>query len=130
MNGEFTLLRPSSARRASRTSISFRDMIEGRIHDLHGIKRFTSTGVVTDDGKEVEADAVILCTGYHFDYSILSPEADPQLFPTPGWDDPSYHANGMSYPRLYQASFHLDQPDSLAFIGPYRGVTFLRHVQC
>lgn len=58
------------------------------------------------DGKTVQADAIICCTGYHFDFSILGP-----YNPT---GSPDTHPDT---PALYQNIFSLEQPDSLAFIG-------------
>lgn len=37
---------------------------QGKIHTLPGIERFTPTGVVGTDGRAVDADAVVLATGY------------------------------------------------------------------
>ena len=98
-------------------------MKDGQITNLSGIVRFTKTSVVTMDHGDIECDAVILCTGMKFDYSILSPEADPSSYPTPEWDSHP-HSQGLAYPRLYRTLFHTNHPESLAFIGPYRGVTF------
>ena len=95
----------------------------GSITSVSGIKAFTATGVATETDGEIEVDAVIFCTGYTFDYSILSPEADPTQRPTPDWDA-SPHSNGLPYPWLYQTIFPTTYPDSLAFIGPCEGYTF------
>ena len=102
-------------------------MIGGKIHNLFGIKRFTSNGVVTaatKDGQgevETKADVVIFATAYDFDYSFLSPEADPTAFPMPEWDALGGHNNNLRFPRLYKTLFPPTHADTLAFVGPCRG---------
>jgi dimethylaniline monooxygenase (N-oxide forming) len=99
------------------------ELNSGRVTILGKPIRFTSTGIVTANEGEVECDVVIFATGSQFDYSFLSPEADPTAFPTPEWDA---HPNsqGLLYPRLYRTIFHPEHVDSLAFFGPCRGFTF------
>jgi dimethylaniline monooxygenase (N-oxide forming) len=99
------------------------ELASGRVTSLGGVVRFTSTGIVTAEDGEIECDAVILATGSKFDYSFLSPEADPTAFPTPEWDA---HPNsqGLQYAILYRTLFHPEHVDSLAFFGPCRGFTF------
>lgn len=60
------------------------------------------------DGKVVQVDAIIFCTGYNPNFSILG-KFDPTLTDNKTYD---YYT-----PRLYQNIFSLDHPDSLAFIG-------------
>lgn len=108
-------------------------MAEGKVHNLFGVLRFTPTGVVTSSvsladtqAKEVreletEADIVIFSTACDFDYSFLSPEADPTHYAQPEWEALQHKTNNLKFPRLYQTLFHLDHPNSLAFIGPCRG---------
>jgi dimethylaniline monooxygenase (N-oxide forming) len=93
------------------------------VTNLGRIIRFTNKGVVTAEQGEIECDAVIFATGSDFDYSYLSPEADPTNFPAPEWDT---HPNSQNlrYPRLYRTIFHPNHVDSLAFFGPCRGFTF------
>lgn len=98
---------------------------QGRIHNLFGIKRFTSSGIVTHtkDGKgevKVDCDVVIFATACDFNYSILCGEADPTRYSTPEWDAIEGN-NDLKYPKLYQTLFSVDHPESLAFIGPCRG---------
>ncbi|KAK5952846.1 hypothetical protein OHC33_005965 [Knufia fluminis] len=62
--------------------------------------------VELQDGTIVEVDAIICCTGYHLDLSLLGPY-DPTK-------RPGAH---LATPALYQNIFSLDYPDSLAFIG-------------
>ena len=91
----------------------------GEVLSLPGIKRFTEYGIDTDDGDHIKAEAVIFATGYNFDYSILSPEADP-TFITPDWQKAKYR-NGLTYPRLFMTYFSTKFPLSLAFVGPCKG---------
>ena len=58
------------------------------------------------DGSTVQADAIVCCTGYNLDLSILGPY-DPTAKPGTHRDTPA----------LYQNIFSLDHPDSLAFVG-------------
>lgn len=84
------------------------------------------------DGKAVEVDAIIWCTGYHVDYSIVG-EFDPTLetrhtdVSDKSLDSvlPPLAASPVSkpkqfeppIPRLYQNLLSLTHPDSLAFLG-------------
>ena len=106
----------------------FNDLIidalaSGSVTSISGIKAFTETGIETDKDGQIELDVVIFATGYHFDYSILDPEADPTKSSTPEWDS-SPHNNGLPYPRLFQTLFSPKYPESLTFIGPCQGYTF------
>lgn len=98
-------------------------MGSGAIRSVSGIARFTESGFETDDGRNIKIDAIIFASGYRFDYSILSREADPTSRQTPEWDS-SPHFNGLPYPWLYQTLFSTGYADSLAFIGPCAGYTF------
>ena len=91
----------------------------GEVLSLPGIRRFTGDGIETDDGELVKAEAVIFATGYNFDYSVLSPEADPTLT-TPEWEKAKYR-NGLKFPRLFMTYFSIEFPLSLAFVGPCDG---------
>lgn len=106
--------------------------IDGTIIPTKGLKRFllssdpnaTSSSVELVDNTILESiDAVIFATGYYPDFSICAPEADPTAFDTPEWDS-SLHKNDLAYPRLFRGIFSTVHPDSLAFIGPYRGHSF------
>ncbi|KEF60294.1 uncharacterized protein A1O9_05145 [Exophiala aquamarina CBS 119918] len=67
--------------------------------------------VQLEDGKIVYVDAIIYCTGYEVDYSILG-RYDPTLTnPTVS------EARNKATPRLYQNVFSLTYPESLAFVG-------------
>lgn len=107
-------------------------MIDGKVHNRFGIKRFTKTGVVTaasrdpkDESEvETELDAVIFATSSAFDFSLMHPDADPTNYPAPDWDRIKSKNRNLDFPRLYQTLFSLRFPHSLAFIGPCEGATF------
>lgn len=64
--------------------------------------------VELEDGQIAKVDAIIFCTGYHSDFSIL------------GKHDPTLTSDGSHdcyTPRLYQNILSLDYPDSVAMIG-------------
>lgn len=68
------------------------------------------TDVELADGTILEnIDAIVCCTGYDLDLSILGPN-DPTLLPN-GKHDSRYQ------PRLFQNIFSLQHPNSLAFVG-------------
>ena len=95
----------------------------GEVTSLHGIKQFTENGIITDNGEDFKVDSVIFATGYHFDYSVLSQEADPTAYDMPEWRQAA-HTSGLRFPRLYMTYFSTKFPLSLAFIGPCKGHTF------
>ncbi|KAF3907848.1 hypothetical protein ABW20_dc0101101 [Dactylellina cionopaga] len=110
----------------------------GQIKSVHGIKRYLDDGTSIeleggtpnsggdgiDDGKILRnIDAVIYCTGYDYDFSYLGPEADPTAYSTPEWDKLE-HTKLTRYPRLYWGILSPKYPESLAFIGAYRGQSF------
>ncbi|KAK5048179.1 hypothetical protein LTR84_005849 [Exophiala bonariae] len=67
--------------------------------------------ILLEDGTTVEVDAIIYCTGYEVDYSILGPY-DPTIIHTEG-----LKCHDKATPRLYQNIFSLVYPESLAFVG-------------
>ncbi|KAF3901759.1 hypothetical protein AA313_de0202815 [Arthrobotrys entomopaga] len=98
----------------------------GKIKSVHGVKRYLEdrTSIELLDGEILRnVDAVIYCTGYDWDYSILGEDADPTTYDTPEWDRLE-HARLMPFARLYWGIFSLRFPESLAFIGTYRGHSF------
>ena len=106
-------------------------MIDGKIKNLHGIKRFNKNSVITADKPggtgeiETACDVVIFAVSYSTDFSICSPEADPTRHSKyPEWDALGDKNNQTSYPRLHQTFFHLDYPESLTFVGACRGFSF------
>jgi dimethylaniline monooxygenase (N-oxide forming) len=78
-------------------------------------------GVVDDrlieliDGTKLEVDAIIYCTGYRVDYSIVG-DADPSRALGDAYQGKDVVV-GENSPRLYQNIFSLEHPDSLAFMG-------------
>lgn len=85
---------------------------DGSIISTAAPSRITGPNAVQlDDGKTVHVDAIIYCTGYEVDYSILGCY-DPTLI------DPTVsEARNKLTPRLYQNVFSLTYPESLAFVG-------------
>jgi dimethylaniline monooxygenase (N-oxide forming) len=99
-------------------------LASGKLISVPGIKRFNETDIEFVDGTKLESiDAVIFCTGYYFNYTILSPSADPTIEQSLEWAQ-SPHNNGLAYPRLYMGILSPVHPTSLAFIGPFRGHSF------
>jgi dimethylaniline monooxygenase (N-oxide forming) len=99
-------------------------MAQGDITNLYGIERFTKSGLILQNGQSIDCDAVIVCAGYIFDYSILPRNTDPTIHEhTEEWSALP-HVNGLPYPKLYQTLFHTTHPLSLAFIGPCSGFSF------
>ncbi|KAK5988367.1 Monooxygenase aurF [Cladobotryum mycophilum] len=89
----------------------------GSIISTHGLERVIDGKTVeTSDGQRYEIDAIVFCTGFSVDFSIVGPDADPTRETTKDWEMTA-GANGRSLPRLYQNLFSLDHPDSLAFMG-------------
>jgi dimethylaniline monooxygenase (N-oxide forming) len=96
----------------------------GKLISVSGIKRFNEEDIEFMDGTKLESvDAVIFCTGYYFDYSIISDSINPTEEQPPEWAE-SPNNNGLAYPRLYQGLLSPTHPNSLAFIGPFRGHSF------
>lgn len=91
-------------------------LTEGTVVSTYGIDRILNASTVqTADGDQYEVDAILLCTGFSVDFSIVG-DADPTRATTKEWEHSS-GANGRALPRLYQNIFSLDHPDSLAFMG-------------
>jgi dimethylaniline monooxygenase (N-oxide forming) len=89
----------------------------GVIQSVKGIKRIVGdTQVELDDGRTVDVDVLIWCTGYRADFSMLEPRFDPTAHSTPSWSGAS-GSNGKSLARLYHNVFSLEKADSLAFLG-------------
>lgn len=89
----------------------------GKVRSVSGIKKIKGpTLVELNDGEEVEVDAIICCTGFRNDFSILDRRFDPSVDPPTAWRN-APGAKDRPLPRLYQNVFSLDKPDSLAFVG-------------
>ncbi|KIW29533.1 uncharacterized protein PV07_05346 [Cladophialophora immunda] len=106
---------------------------KGEIESVEMAKEITGDFTVElADGKVVEVDTIIWCTGYHVDYSIVgdfdptletchtdvSDEALKTVPPQPAKDPASKPKHFVPrVPRLYQNLLSLTHPDSLAFLG-------------
>ncbi|KAF2033070.1 dimethylaniline monooxygenase 2 [Setomelanomma holmii] len=89
----------------------------GSMRSTKGLKRILSgTEVELEDGRKVEVDAIIWCTGYKSDFSIIDPRFDPTAPPTAEWTT-AQGSNGKSLFRLWNNVFSLERPESLAFLG-------------
>jgi dimethylaniline monooxygenase (N-oxide forming) len=92
---------------------SFRD---GSVMSVAQVKEIVGEYLVElCDGTRVEVDRIILCTGYRPDFSFLG-ELDPTTSESDKWFA-SKGTNSRSPPRLYQNTFSLGHPESLAFVG-------------
>nr|QKG86294.1 MFS general substrate transporter [Aspergillus sp. FM242] len=86
----------------------------GHITSVYPIEEvLDDTTVEFSDGTKVEVDAIIWCTGYTIDYSMLG-KANPTIYHETGGIPV---ANGRKMPRLYQNVISLEHPESLAFMG-------------
>ncbi|KAL5086630.1 hypothetical protein Trisim1_008882 [Trichoderma cf. simile WF8] len=84
---------------------------------IKGIRRFLGDRrIELTSGEVIEADAVICCTGYKNDFSLLEKAYDPSSMPSSSWLQAPGSKN-RPYPRLYQNVFSMSAPDSLAFLG-------------
>lgn len=89
----------------------------GLISSTKGIKRIIGdTEIETDDGKRIDVDVLIWCTGYKADFSMLETRFDPTYRAVAAWSQAS-GSNGKPLARLYHNVFSLEKPDSLAFLG-------------
>ena len=89
----------------------------GLIESVKGVKRVVGeTQVELDDGKVLDVDVLIWCTGYKADFSMLEPRFDPTRRASSAWSSAS-GSNGKPLARLYHNVFSLEKPDSLAFLG-------------
>ncbi|EXJ69915.1 uncharacterized protein A1O5_06988 [Cladophialophora psammophila CBS 110553] len=106
---------------------------KGEIQSVEIAERITGEfAVELANGKVVEVDTIIWCTGYHVDYSVVG-DFDPTLetchtgvsegalevMSTPPIKDPASKLKQFEppIPRLYQNLLSLSHPDSLAFLG-------------
>ena len=89
----------------------------GAVRSVAGIKRVTGPSEIElSDGQRVEADAIICCTGFKKDFTMIDPRYDPTKNMSPAWlAAPGSHDRPL--PRLYQNLFSLQAPSSLAFLG-------------
>jgi dimethylaniline monooxygenase (N-oxide forming) len=91
-------------------------LANGSIESIHGVKRILSpTSVELSDGSSVDVDAIVYCTGYKTDFSLLSAPYDTSSRPQSWLNAPG--SNRKSLFRLYHNIFSLEKADSLAFLG-------------
>ncbi|KAL6414436.1 FAD/NAD(P)-binding domain-containing protein [Ilyonectria robusta] len=89
----------------------------GDIQSIPGIKQIVGPRKVElQDGRVIEADAIICCTGYKYGFNLLDPQVSPTAEKSSAWLDAA-GSKGRPLPRLYQNVFSLKEPDSLAFLG-------------
>ncbi|KAF7546689.1 hypothetical protein G7Z17_g8245 [Cylindrodendrum hubeiense] len=89
----------------------------GAIQSIPGIKRIVGPKEIElQDGKIIEADTIICCTGYKYSFDLLAPQISPAAERSSAWLDAT-GSKGRPLPRLYQNVFSLKEPDSLAFLG-------------
>jgi dimethylaniline monooxygenase (N-oxide forming) len=88
----------------------------GSLESVQGIKRVLgATEVELEDESTLDVDAMIWCTGYKSDFSLLDARYDPTSRPQSWLGAPG--SNGKSLFRLHHNIFSLEKPDSLAFLG-------------
>ncbi|KAF1851377.1 FAD/NAD(P)-binding domain-containing protein [Cucurbitaria berberidis CBS 394.84] len=90
----------------------------GSITSVAGVKHVLGgSQVELEDGRTLEVDAIIWCTGYKSSFSVLDPQYDPSSRSPPlSWSTAS-GSNNRALFRLYHNVFSLEKPDSLAFLG-------------
>ena len=89
---------------------------EGSIISKPGILSFAVGDTVRfTDGTTVQADVVILCTGFRRDFSLLTKLEET---PRDGWCDKE-HLDGQPLPRLFQNIFSPIHGDTLAVLNNF-----------
>lgn len=90
----------------------------GRARSVRGIKAIKgSRAVELEDGEVIDdVDAIICCTGYCNDFSLLDRHLDPSSDPPAAWCD-APGSKGRPLPRLYRNVFSMEAPGSLAMLG-------------
>lgn len=89
----------------------------GAVSSVAGVDRVSGPSrILLVDGTSIDVDAVICCTGFRNDFSLLDPRYDPSADGTTAWRD-APGSRGRPFPRLYQNVFSIQRPDSLAFLG-------------
>ena len=88
----------------------------GDIVSVHGLSRFIDGETVELlDGTTLAVDAVIFCTGYEPDFSLI-PDFDPIISTTQAAAEPKNSYQGPPLARLYQNIFPPKYADSLAYM--------------
>ncbi|KAI8246593.1 Monooxygenase aurF [Colletotrichum sp. SAR 10_96] len=88
----------------------------GDVESVAGIGKVTGDEVELTDGRVLQVDAIVYCTGYKADFSILDPKDNPANMPNPEWVA-AKGARGKPLPRLYKNVLSEKHPESLAFMG-------------
>lgn len=97
----------------------------GAVASVPGPRRIVDASTVElDNGVHVDVDAIIFCTGYNTDYSILG-EHDPtrhrvlaqRALLNTGQPGGARKPRKVPIPALYRNIFSLDFPESLAILG-------------
>lgn len=89
----------------------------GVVESVPGIQSFPGgKNVELKDGRTIEVDIVVCCTGYQNDLSILDLRHNPSSVSVPAWTA-APGSRGRPLPQLYQNVFSLQHPESLAFLG-------------
>ncbi|GKT46232.1 monooxygenase aurF [Colletotrichum spaethianum] len=99
---------------------------DGVTKSVQGVSEVTGPrSVAFTDGTVLhDIDAIIICTGYHFDFSLLRDAGDP-TDPTKAPDHyerinaARYKDPHVSFPRLYRGFISEQYPESLAVIGHF-----------
>ncbi|POR36459.1 Dimethylaniline monooxygenase [N-oxide-forming] 2 [Tolypocladium paradoxum] len=92
------------------------EILAGNVTLVRGIKKVSGPKtVVLEDGKQIDVEAIVFCTGYQADYSLAGP-FDPTLEQSAAWTSAA-GSSSRALPRLYRNIFSLKLPQSLAFMG-------------
>jgi dimethylaniline monooxygenase (N-oxide forming) len=88
----------------------------GDVTSVHALRRFVNGETVELlDGTKLAVDAVIFCTGYEPDFSII-PGFSPMTSSSTGAPDSNSSCQGPSLARLYQNIFPPKYADSIAYM--------------
>ncbi|KAF5007223.1 hypothetical protein FDECE_6438 [Fusarium decemcellulare] len=97
---------------------------DGLVNSVQGIQEVTGPRSVTmTDGTVLDdLDAIIFCSGYHYDFSIVKGPGDPTdsaIAPDHNKriQAARYYSDDNHFPRLYQGFLSEQYPESLAFLG-------------
>jgi dimethylaniline monooxygenase (N-oxide forming) len=93
-------------------------MRKSEVSVVQSMRRVLSSGVIELVGGEIlsDVDTIILCTGYQYNYSLVSETISPIRHTNSRWEA-SRASNKRPLHRLYQGILSLDYPDSLAYLG-------------
>ncbi|KAH6648794.1 flavin-binding monooxygenase-like-domain-containing protein [Truncatella angustata] len=88
------------------------------VHEINGPR----TVMLTDGSVLSDIDAIVICSGYHYDFSVVSGAGNP-IDATKAPDNyrriqaAPYYEPESPFPRLYQGYISEQYPESLAFLG-------------